>query len=965
MKRHFIFSLLLLTFISIIAYSQGGGLNVYQINNFKGGLNTRIDPILLDDSQTPESRNILFDEGSGLFSHTDIDVVASLPVAQDNKIISSYVYKKDDGSIFYIVQVGSTVYYTQELNNNSIWTVIKTGLSTAYPVKYATHFNKCWMTNGTNDVFSFDGSNTTDYSFIPHGKYILSSDNRLWVASTPDMPSSVWFSRISVDPSTTDTWPADNQLNIGLGDGQVITSIKEVGNIITVFKENSIYGIIGSGNSDLTDYSVVKYSTNYGALSDNSISDYIDGKIFLDKKGLYLWNGSALKEISNPIKPMIDSIGLNSISSGKWHLTDGKEFDEGTYDNCFGNFGYIATSTMTKQWSSNSDYQPAYTGSTQYLIDNNSVKISTTSGSNLTKISLVYNESAGNWNNFNGTEKYGTSNGDRGYWTDNDENTWSALVFWNRNVFHWVNFREVNSLPMHLKKIVLKYRFVIYDIPFNQLIRTYYVKYPKGEWGSSGVYLFSQFQLDTYKANFDNATRTIYQLTARGNHYTEEHDDIIVHTIDIDDTTYNAPEKGYPERIQIGLNPNFEKISVDGVPNRGYMALQLYDVSAYKMDTTTFYYSSATYISPIFDSGYINTQYQYLKPVHSLGTSPLSGSISYYTRSSSNPDMSGATGWYSLGVSSAVDTALNSKRYFQFKAELATSSNTFTPTLHSVMLQYTPVQISTYTSKVAFTSKDIKQYGVFAVTEEGENDYYIRSATWSFASNNTSINWTKITPNSDLSVPATHYYIQWRAVLKNSQSKIHSVTISWYAGSGTGSGINSQDVASAHFDNRYFIATSSFQSHNDVIYILDKNGAWTLLDIPVVSFMVNKGDFYACSSTAPVILKIYPKTDNGIKLHGKWVSKLLTLGTPDIDKTITKIGITAKGSGTLTVGYRSNYDITFSTFTITLNSTTDNYVVNLPIMSPAKYWQIYVDNPDRFELQAINIYYTTEILKAR
>ncbi len=126
---------------------------------------------------------------------------------------------------------------------------------------------------------------------------------------------------------------------------------------------------------------------------------------------------------------------------------------------------------------------------------------------------------------------------------------------------------------------------------------------------------------------------------------------------------------------------------------------------------------------------------------------------------------------------------------------------------------------------------------------------------------------------------------------------------------------------------------------------MDNNGAYTQWNIPAGVFIpYNNILLFSKNNDYQLYNALQGHNDNGAAINGYWKSKYCDMGS-NADKKIVKVGITAKGSGNLIVGYKANYEVNFSTICLPLSSSEDNYVVNLPeTINRGKYWQFQLSN---------------------
>lgn len=285
---------------------------------------------------------------------------------------------------------------------------------------------------------------------------------------------------------------------------------------------------------------------------------------------------------------------------------------------------------------------------------------------------------------------------------------------------------------------------------------------------------------------------------------------------------------------------------------------------------------------------------------------------------------------------------------------------------HALALKYSyemnPSTWGFYTSQKFNAGTNLNTWKHFVTGDAGDGiTYQVRYATGSTALDIAS--WNTITNGSLIGATTSQYWIQWKALLNDENQIVESVMLRWFEVNAA----DYQDVSADFFKNRYHLAYSTYNYTNHIITIYDSNGKFTNWDITAETLGVYDNQLLFGSDSK--IYKMYDTwNDNGAAINKYWESKDIDFGTPDRGKNIENIGITCKGSGTLGLKWRSNYDTTWSTAAITLNSTWQNEVIGVPKDSPIDYLRIRVDNnavDEYFEVSEIRIYYTLEPLKIR
>src|ERR1035437_794511 len=170
------------------------------------------------------------------------------------------------------------------LTNNTATTLIDTSLAGTLPLVY---------TNGLPPIYGLTA-------------LWLSRD---FVAKVPGEPSTLYWS----NPNQMDSWNPDNFLVCNPSD--TITGLVVYQGSLFVFNQFSFGYITGNTDSSFA-YQAVP-SSNIGCVDNRSIQirviDGIPELIFCSAKGVYAYNGSSLRYISDPIEPDLN-VNLSQIN---------------------------------------------------------------------------------------------------------------------------------------------------------------------------------------------------------------------------------------------------------------------------------------------------------------------------------------------------------------------------------------------------------------------------------------------------------------------------------------------------------------------------------------------------------------------------------------------------------------------------------------------------------------------------
>lgn len=158
-------------------------------------------------------------------------------------------------------------------------------------------------------------------TYAPQGDFIELHYDRLWIAGDKDNPDRLHFSTANVNGADIEdfTSPIEegeaNQhggfLEVRSYDGGKIIGMKVVFNSIVIFKNKTAYKLFGNSPDN---YELVQLFSSEGAIADRSIIVANNGAYFLNRDGIYYYDGTNTRLISAKIKKTIESMNLNYAS---------------------------------------------------------------------------------------------------------------------------------------------------------------------------------------------------------------------------------------------------------------------------------------------------------------------------------------------------------------------------------------------------------------------------------------------------------------------------------------------------------------------------------------------------------------------------------------------------------------------------------------------------------------------------
>lgn len=153
------------------------------------------------------------------------------------------------------------------------------------------------------------------------------------IANSPESTTSVWHkSRIFTNvvgapgriafsnPSAAGTWTASDTIDIGVNDKETISCFASIGDLLYIFKQDSIWVLYVQGDSP-ANWVYRQVTNNLGSIATGQYSVLVDKNLMyiIDKTGVYLSNGASFNNISESIwDPVIKAQISTASRIMKW-----------------------------------------------------------------------------------------------------------------------------------------------------------------------------------------------------------------------------------------------------------------------------------------------------------------------------------------------------------------------------------------------------------------------------------------------------------------------------------------------------------------------------------------------------------------------------------------------------------------------------------------------------------------------
>jgi hypothetical protein len=307
-------------------------LQIYQQQDFTGGLNFRADQFQLADNESPKMLNVEIDPRGGIFSrggyerinttavggtwapwqlHWFTGATPRLMLVNSTKVLHStggnfttlqsavgvdVTVSGDDGAC--LVNWGDKLYIGagQDAANGYRWQTTDT---------YATALTALSTTNWSNNYNSPTGN------VFPKCEHLCVHANKMFAAnltiSGTNYPNRVHWSH----EDQPEDWAETDYVEIAAG-GTGIRGMAVVAGALVIFKPQAIFVLYGY---DSGDFRLAQLSSKLGAVSHRGMAVADTGVYFFSNpEGLFFFDGSRLIDVFDPIRPAVDTGQLNTAA---------------------------------------------------------------------------------------------------------------------------------------------------------------------------------------------------------------------------------------------------------------------------------------------------------------------------------------------------------------------------------------------------------------------------------------------------------------------------------------------------------------------------------------------------------------------------------------------------------------------------------------------------------------------------
>ncbi len=316
-----------------------------------GGINTRTSPYELQDYESVDLSNFTLDQAGSitersLFKRYNTSSIGSVAITDVYKF-----YKSSDVG-YLICGTGKNLYKATGGNLTDISLTANTVVGSQWAFESFTDGTNELVFGVNNDIkiATWDGvlstfrpGQVTSSSPATNCNILKKHKSRLWASGSTTFPYRIYYSSLNNGLNWTTSGGS-----FDLPSYEKIMALETLGDILYVFTRNSIYAVVGDTPNE---FYLVKTGSKVGTHAYKSIQRGGNLIFFLNKSGIFAFDGSESVNIAETIQPTVDNISQSYLqNSAGLYDSNGKYWLSYTSTNGSYNDTIIIYDTVVKQW---------------------------------------------------------------------------------------------------------------------------------------------------------------------------------------------------------------------------------------------------------------------------------------------------------------------------------------------------------------------------------------------------------------------------------------------------------------------------------------------------------------------------------------------------------------------------------------------------------------------------------------
>lgn len=280
-----------------------------RLQDWRGGLNRSLSDFEIADNELWTAQNCLVGSAA-IEKRPGFIEVNETALAGGADILSAYEYY-DGSSTHMLINVGEYI-YDIDLTDGSVDEIV-TGLDGSV-VSYATYGSVVYMSNGADNVWSWDGANgSTELAALPKARYLIEHRDKLfYIQALGEDVNTVFFSQAAA-PEAID---GDAEFIVHTTDGDSLTGVASLFGYLMLFKNLSTHRLQGVRKAQLIlSDSLVNSNPRIGSRSHKAIVNVPGGLMFLSDDGIQFTNTAEMLKVSHKVDHWIGTIAQDYIDT--------------------------------------------------------------------------------------------------------------------------------------------------------------------------------------------------------------------------------------------------------------------------------------------------------------------------------------------------------------------------------------------------------------------------------------------------------------------------------------------------------------------------------------------------------------------------------------------------------------------------------------------------------------------------
>lgn len=275
----------------------------FEIAGWIGGLNRESDPYRLEPSESPDALNVDFGLRGEVTKRLGYEVYAT------DAAVSEHIFNWQE-NLIHVRSGGAVRYLVGATSTDSTLALVAPTNAREYAISAPSMGDKVYITAHRDDnPISWDGSTwanetswdgTDSTGVFPRARAALEAHNRIFAGNvlTNNAPDVAWPSRVFIsDLIDPEGWKATSFIDIDPDNGQEITGMRLFGDQVIVFKEHSVYAIVGTSDLDFDVYPIDK---QVGTTAPGSITNVGLSLFWFDpERGVFQFDGANFDNVAD------------------------------------------------------------------------------------------------------------------------------------------------------------------------------------------------------------------------------------------------------------------------------------------------------------------------------------------------------------------------------------------------------------------------------------------------------------------------------------------------------------------------------------------------------------------------------------------------------------------------------------------------------------------------------------------